>query len=68
MKYDHREREDEEVAREVPQLALEVEGGEVLAAVGGTYLVATGFAFWPRERQAKGELYDREEEGEWKNG
>ena len=45
-----------------------VPGEVVIVAVGGTYLVATGFAFWPRERQAKGELYDREEEGEWKNG
>lgn len=44
-----------------------VPGTVVLGLVAVTYLVAIAVAFWPRERQAKGEFYDRGEEGEWKD-
>lgn len=44
-----------------------IAGEVVIAVVGAVYLVVTGFAFRSRERPAKDELYDRDEEGEWKN-
>jgi uncharacterized membrane protein len=44
-----------------------VPGIAVITVVVLAYLAAIGFAYWPRERQAKGELYDRDEEGEWKD-
>ena len=47
--------------------AIGIPGAVVIAGVAVAFLVATVFAFWPRERQAKGELYERDEEGEWKN-
>lgn len=44
-----------------------VPGIVVVATVALAYLAAIGFAYWPRERQAKGELYQRDKEGEWKD-
>lgn len=44
-----------------------VPGIVVVATVALAYLAAIGFAYWPRERQAKGELYERDKEGEWKD-
>ena len=43
-----------------------IAGEIVVAGVALFYLAALAVAFWPRERQAMGELYDRGKEGEWK--
>ncbi|MDZ5809934.1 DUF2270 domain-containing protein [Halorubrum sp. AD140] len=43
-----------------------VPGEVVVAVVGVSYAVAAAVAFWPRERQATGEMYDRDKEGDWK--
>jgi len=43
-----------------------VPGSVVIAVVALTHLLAGAIAFWPRERKAMGELYDRGKEGEWK--
>lgn len=45
---------------------IAVPGWLVLTVVGVTAVAAAAVAFWPRERQAKGEMYEREKEGEWK--
>jgi uncharacterized membrane protein len=42
-----------------------VPGSVVLGVVGVYYLAAIGIAFWPRERQSKGE-FSRTEFGDWK--
>lgn len=44
-----------------------ISGSVVLLLVGLAYLAVIAAAFWPRERQAKGEFYDRSKEGEWKD-
>lgn len=44
-----------------------VPGELVIGAVAAAYLAWTAIALWPRERQAKGEQYDRDEFGEWKD-
>lgn len=46
--------------------AVSIPGEVVLAAVAGFYVALSAVAFWPQDRQAKGELYEREKEGEWK--
>ncbi len=46
----------------------DVPGLAVIAVVGLAYLVIVGIAVWPIERKAKGELYDEDMEGEWKDG
>lgn len=47
---------------------LSVPGWAVFGAVGLVYGACAAIAFWPRERQAKGEIYHRGKEGEWKDG
>lgn len=44
-----------------------VPGSVVIAVVALAHLVAGAVAFWPRERKAMGELYDRDKHGEWKD-
>jgi uncharacterized membrane protein len=43
-----------------------VPGEVVIAVVGLVYAAMAVVALWPRERQATGEMYDRDKEGEWK--
>lgn len=43
-----------------------VPGEVVIVAVGLIYLAMALVAFWPREREATGEMYDRDKEGDWK--
>jgi len=43
-----------------------VPGEVVIAVVVLWYLVMAAITFWPRERQATGEIYHRGTEGEWK--
>jgi uncharacterized membrane protein len=45
--------------------AKSVPGSVVLGVVGAYYLAAIAIAFWPRERQSKGE-FSRTEFGDWK--
>ena len=44
-----------------------ISGSMVIVAVGFIYLITLGITFWPIDRKAKGEFYDREKEGEWKS-
>lgn len=46
---------------------LSVPGTVVIGAVLVAFGALAAVAFWPRERQAKGELYERGMEGEWKD-
>jgi uncharacterized membrane protein len=43
-----------------------IPGEVVIALVGLGYAATLVVAFWPRERQATGEMYDRDKEGDWK--
>lgn len=43
-----------------------IPGEVVIAVVGLTYLALAAVAAWPRERQATGEMYERDKEGDWK--
>ncbi|WP_459191284.1 DUF2270 domain-containing protein [Halosimplex sp. J119] len=43
-----------------------IPGTVVIGAVAVCYLAAIGVAYWPRQRQAMGELYHRDKEGKWK--
>lgn len=45
---------------------LDVPGEVVVGGVLAGYAVGAAVAFWPRDRQAMGELYHRQKEGEWK--
>lgn len=45
---------------------VDVPGTLVVAVVALGYAAAIAVAYWPRERRAKGELYDRENAGDWK--
>jgi len=44
-----------------------IPGSRVTVAVRIIYLIILGITFWPIDRKAKGEFYDREKEGEWKS-
>jgi uncharacterized membrane protein len=44
-----------------------IPGWAVVGTVGFVYLAGAALAFWPRQRQAMGEFYDREKEGAWKS-
>jgi len=44
-----------------------IPGSRVIVAVRIIYLIILGITFWPIDRKAKGEFYDREKEGEWKS-
>ena len=44
-----------------------VPGWVVVSVVAGSFAVALAVAFWPIDRQAKGELYEREKAGKWKD-
>jgi polar amino acid transport system permease protein len=37
-----------------------------IAVVGFTYVAMAAITVWPRDRQATGEMYDRDKEGDWK--
>lgn len=43
-----------------------IPGEMVIALVGLSYVATVVVALWPRERQATGETYDRDKEGDWK--
>jgi uncharacterized membrane protein len=43
-----------------------IPGEAVVALVGLSYAMSVVVAFWPRTRQATGEMYDRDKEGDWK--
>ncbi|WP_436907620.1 DUF2270 domain-containing protein [Halosimplex marinum] len=45
---------------------VSVPGTVVIGAVAVCFLAALAVAYWPRDRQAMGEIYDRDKEGDWK--
>ncbi len=45
---------------------VQIPGSVVVGAVVAVYGAMAVIAFWPRERKATGEMYDRDMEGDWK--
>ena len=43
-----------------------IPGRVILVGIGLAYLAIIAVAVWPIDRQAKGELYEQDKEGEWK--
>jgi uncharacterized membrane protein len=45
---------------------VQIPGAVVVSAVALVYVAMAAVAFWPRDRKATGEMYDRDKEGDWK--
>lgn len=45
---------------------VQIPGSVVVGAVTFVYGLTAAITLWPRERQATGEMYDRDKEGDWK--
>jgi uncharacterized membrane protein len=45
---------------------VQIPGPVVVGAVALVYGATAVIAFWPRDRKATGEMYDRDKEGDWK--